>query len=338
MNLPPAAVSRLALLPAMLLGAMAPADAAHAEGLAVAEAERESGAGGEIPAATAGTAAPQDAAATEPAPPAPPAPPPSFAMMTKPVFDETWATIGLGAGLVPSYAGSNNYIVFPLPLIVGRVGGIGIRPNGAGLTFNVLSPKPSFGPRKTRVSFGPAFRLRNDRNVQIEDDVVAAAGPLDNALEVGLDAAVAFPGVFRPLDTLSIGAQVRRDVLGAHDGFVFEPQVSYVSPIGRAVVLQVQSQLEFVDGSFADYYFSISPDQSLASGLPSYDADGGLNRIGALAILNYDVSGNALDGGWTIFGVGGYSRLLGDAADSPFVALRGNPNQFIAGLGLGYTF
>ena len=38
---------------------------------------------------------------------------------TKPVFDETWATIGLGAGLVPSYAGSNDYIAFPLPLIVG---------------------------------------------------------------------------------------------------------------------------------------------------------------------------------------------------------------------------
>ena len=76
---------------------------------------------------------------------------------TKPVFDETWATIGLGAGLVPSYAGSNDYIAFPLPLIVGRVGGVGIRPNGPGLTFDVLSPKPKLGKRKTRLAFGPAF-------------------------------------------------------------------------------------------------------------------------------------------------------------------------------------
>ena len=286
-------------------------------------------------AAEAETAAEAPRSAAQPAP-ADPAPAP-FAF-TRPVFDETWATIGLGAGLVPSYAGSNDYIVFPLPLIVGRVGGVGIRPNGPGLTLDVLSPKPSFGKRKTRVSFGPAFRVRNDRNIQIEDNVVEAAGELDTALEVGLNAAVSFPGVFKPLDTLSVGAQVRWDVLGAHDGMVIEPQVNYSTPLGNAFVLQVQMGAEFVDDSFADYYFSVTPSQRLTSGLPAFTANGGLNRVGTLAILNYDLSGNALDGGWSVFGVGGYSRLLGDGADTPFTAQRGSANQFIAGLGLGYTF
>ena len=46
--------------------------------------------------------------------------------LPKPVFDDTWVSIGIGAGLVPSYGGSDDYIVFPLPLIVGRVGGVGI--------------------------------------------------------------------------------------------------------------------------------------------------------------------------------------------------------------------
>ncbi|HEY6963692.1 MAG TPA: hypothetical protein VI407_00630, partial [Erythrobacter sp.] len=63
----------------------------------------------------------------QPATPAPAAPRP-FAF-AKPVFDETWATIGLGIGMVPSYAGSDDYIAFPLPLIAGRVGGVGIAPN-----------------------------------------------------------------------------------------------------------------------------------------------------------------------------------------------------------------
>ena len=266
---------------------------------------------------------------------APPAPMMAF---TKPVFDETWVTIGLGAGLVPSYAGSDDYIAFPLPLIVGRVGGVGIRPNGPGLTLDLLSPKPALGPRKTRLAFGPAFRIRNDRNIQIEDNVVAAAGELDTALEVGLNAAVSFPGVFKPLDSLTIGAQVRWDVLGAHEGMVIEPQINYATPLGKAFVLQVQAQMEFVDDSFADYYFSVTPPQRLASGLPAFAAEGGLNRVGTLAILNYDLSGNALDGGWSVYGVGGYSRLLGDAADTPYTRLRGSPNQFIAGLGVGYTF
>jgi outer membrane scaffolding protein for murein synthesis (MipA/OmpV family) len=268
--------------------------------------------------------------------PAPPAPAP-FAF-AKPVFDETWATIGLGAGVVPSYAGSNDYIAFPLPLIVGRVAGIGIRPNGPGLAFDLLSPKPAFGKRKTRLAFGPAFRIRNDRDARIGDDVVDRAGRLDLALEVGVNAAVSFPGVFRPLDTLSVGAQVRRDVAGAHGGVVIEPQVNYSTPIGKAVVMQVQVGAEFVDDDFADYFFSVTPAQRAGSGLPLFTAQGGLNRVGTLAIINYDLSGNALDGGWSIYGVGGYSRLLGDAADTPYTALRGSPNQFITGLGLGYTF
>lgn len=105
----------------------------------------------EAEAEAAETAAETEATA-KPAPP--PAAPVSLAF-TKPVYDETWATIGLGAGLVPSYAGSDDYIAFPLPLVVGRVGGIGIRPNGAGLTFDVLSAKPTLGKRKTRLAFGP---------------------------------------------------------------------------------------------------------------------------------------------------------------------------------------
>jgi outer membrane scaffolding protein for murein synthesis (MipA/OmpV family) len=267
---------------------------------------------------------------------APAAPPPMA--FTKPVFDETWATIGLGVGLVPSYAGSNDYIAFPLPLIVGRVGGVGIRPNGPGLALDLFSPAPTFGKRKVRASFGPAFRIRNDRQVQIKDDVVERAGELDMALEVGLNGAVAFPGVFKPLDTLSVGVQVRRDVLNAHDGLIVEPQINYSTPLGRAFLLQVQTQMEFVDDSFADYYFSVTPAQRASTGLPAFTASGGLNRVGTLAILSYDLDKNALNGGLSLTGIGGYSRLLGDAADTPFTALRGDPNQFILGLGVAYTF
>lgn len=267
-----------------------------------------------------------------------PAAPPAFAM-TRPVFDETWATIGLGAGLVPSYAGSDDYILFPLPLIVGRVGGVGISPNGPGFTLDLNSPKPALAPRKgARIAFGPAFRFRNDRNNRISDDVVARAGTLDAALEVGGNAAVALPDVFKRFDQLTIGAQVRWDVLGAHDGMIIEPQVSYRAPLGRAMALQVQLSAEIVDDSFADYYFTVSPAQSAATGLPQFRAEGGLNRIGSFAILSYDLDGNVFNGGWSLFGVGGYSRVLGDGADSPFTSQRGDPNQFTAGLGVGYTF
>ncbi len=268
--------------------------------------------------------------------PAPGAPPIAFA---RPVFDETWATIGLGVGMVPSYAGSDDYIAFPLPLIVGRVGGVGISPNGPGLVLDLNSPEPSFAPRKgPRIAFGPAFRFRNDRNNRIRDDVVARAGTLDAALEVGGNVAVAFPNVVRPFDQLSLGVQTRWDVLGAHGGMIVEPQISYRAPVGRSLAVQVQASAEFVDDSFAEYYFSVSPAQATGTGLPQFPAGGGLNRIGTVAILTWDLDGKPLNGGWAITGVGGMSRLLGDAADTPYTATRGYPNQFIAGLGLAYTF
>ncbi|WP_181443496.1 MipA/OmpV family protein [Porphyrobacter sp. YT40] len=268
--------------------------------------------------------------------PAPGTPPIPFA---RPVFDETWATIGLGVGMVPSYAGSDDYIAFPLPLIVGRVGGVGISPNGPGFVLDLNSPKPSFAPRKgPRVAFGPAFRFRNDRNNRIRDEVVARAGTLDAALEVGGNVAVAFPNVVKPFDQLSLGVQTRWDVLGAHGGMIVEPQISYRAPVGRSFALQVQASAEIVDDSFADYYFSVSPAQATATGLPQFRAGGGLNRIGTVAILTWDLDGKPLNGGWAITGVGGVSRLLGDAADTPYTATRGDPNQFIAGLGLAYTF
>lgn len=275
--------------------------------------------------------------AEQPAPPPPPAPP-AFAL-PKPVFDETWATIGLGAGMVPSYAGSDNYIAFPLPLIVGRVGGIGISPNGPGFVLDVNSPKPGLAPRsKPRLAFGPAVRFRNDRADRISDAVVTRAGELEAALELGANVAVTFPNVLRRFDQVSLGVQVRRDILGAHEGTVIEPQVGYRAILGRAFTLQAQASLEFVNDRFADYYFTVSPAQAAATGLARYTADGGLNRVGTLAILAYDLDGNSLNGGWSLTTVTGASRLIGDAARTPYTGVRGRPEQFILGLGVAYTF
>jgi outer membrane scaffolding protein for murein synthesis (MipA/OmpV family) len=278
-----------------------------------------------------------DAEAQTAPPPAPSAKPP-FAF-AKPVFDETWATIGLGVGMVPSYAGSNDYIAFPLPLIAGRVGGVGIAPNGPGFVLNLNLGKPGLVPSKrARLAFGPAFRFRNDRNNRISDDVVARAGKLDAALEVGANVGVSFANVVKTFDSLSLGVQARRDVLGAHEGWVIEPQIGYRALVGKGFTLQAQASAEFVDDNFADYYFTVTPAQSAATGLAQFRADGGLNRVGTTAILSYDLDRNPLNGGWSLTAIGGYSRLIGDSADTPYTSVRGDANQFILGGGVAYTF
>ncbi|WP_379554398.1 MipA/OmpV family protein [Qipengyuania sp. DGS5-3] len=259
------------------------------------------------------------------------------------VFDDTWITLGVGAGLVPSYSGSDDYVFFPLPLIVGRVGGVGISPNGPGLNLDLLSQPPASGPPGARssapsISLGPSFRFRNDRADQIEDEVVLAAGELDTAFEVGVNGGVTFPSVFDRADRLSLSTSVRWDILGAHDGMVIEPSVGYFKPIGSGTALQLAVSGQFIDDSFADYYYSVSPQQSADSGLPEFTADGGLNSLGLTAIGTFDLDGNLLNGGWNVYAIGGYSRLVGDAADTPYTAIRGSADQFFGGIGVGYTF
>ncbi|WP_234027158.1 MipA/OmpV family protein [Erythrobacter sp. KY5] len=264
--------------------------------------------------------------------------PPSGVAPFKFVFDETWATVGIGAGLVPSYSGSDDYIVFPLPLIVGRVAGVGISPNGPGFNLDLLSQGPSLMPPETSFSFGPSFRFRNDRANQIEDEVVELATELDVAIEVGVNGGVSFPGIFAERDSITLNAQVRWDILDAHNGMLFEPGISYFRPFGNSAALQLSVNASFVDDDFADYYYTVTPSDAAATGLAEFTADGGLNSVGSIAILTFDFDGNALNGGLNIYTVAGYTRMVGDAADTPFTAERGSANQFIGGIGLGYTF
>lgn len=263
-------------------------------------------------------------------------PPENF--MADSVFDETWISAGVGAGLSPSYTGSDDYRVFPLPLVVGRVAGIGITPNGPGLNFDVLSDPPSQGPAETTISFGPTFRIRGSRDDDAKDDVVALAGELDTALEVGVQGGVRIPGVLHRFDAVTLGGAVRWDILGAHEGMLIEPSIGYFTPLSRGSAVQLIATAGFVDDSFADYYYDVTPAQSAASGLPVFDAEGGLHSLGINAIATFDLDGNVLNGGLNIFGVAGYSRLVGDAADTPYTSIRGSADQFLGGLGIGYTF
>lgn len=256
------------------------------------------------------------------------------------VFDENWLTVGLGAGYVPSYSGSDDYIVFPLPLVAGRLGGVGVRPSAAGLTLDLLSPQlaPGQPNQGAQFSAGPTFRFRNDRAARINDPVVEAAGELDTAIELGIDGGVTFPGVLNRFDQVSIGGAVRWDVLGAHEGMLIEPRISYFTPLSQAAIVTLSASAQFVDDDFANYYQTVTQAQSAASGLPEFQADGGLNSFGLNLITGYDLDGNALNGGLSVFGIGSYSRLVNDGADTPYTAIRGDADQWVGGLGLAYTF
>ncbi|RPF72184.1 MipA/OmpV family protein [Aurantiacibacter spongiae] len=251
------------------------------------------------------------------------------------VFDGDYITIGIGAGLAPSYDGSDDYVVFPLPLVQGSLGGVGINPRAAGVALDFV-PDPETGPG---FDAGVVARIRRNRASRIEDEVVERLGELDTAWEVGPTAGVSMPAVLNPYDSLTFTTDVLFDVAGAHDGMVVSPSIAYFTPLSEGMAASLSVSAEYSDGDFADYYYAVDPAGSVASGLPVFDPDGGgFNKAGVNLLLAYDLDGDLRNGGLGLFGIGGYSRMLGDAKDSPLTAIRGSADQWFVGAGIGYTF
>lgn len=246
------------------------------------------------------------------------------------VFDGDYLSIGIGAGYGPSYDGSDDYVAYPAPLLQGSLGGISINPRPSGLALDLVP-----GP----ISLGVSGRLRRNRAADIQDPVVASLGKLDTAIEVGPSVGVSLPGVLNPYDSLSFGVDSRWDVAGAHRGMVVDPTITYFTPLSRGLATSLSLTAEHGDGRYLDYYYSVSPAQSLASGLPAFaPAGGGFTKVGGTILLGIDLDGELANGGLALVLVGGYSRMLGDAKASPLTSVRGSADQWFGAAGLGFTF
>lgn len=73
--------------------------------------------------------------------------------------------------------------------------------------------------------------------------------------------------------------------------------------------------------------------RAAASGLPAFDADGGMRDARATAVFIQAVHPSAVVGAGVLD-----ARLLQDAANSPITDQRGAPNQFVFGVGTAWLF
>jgi len=250
-------------------------------------------------------------------------------------FDGDYLSVAVGAAYGPSYDGSDDMVVFPAALVQGSLGGIDFTSRGAGVALDFI-PDPAKG---VGFDLGVSGQLRGNRARQIEDPVVESLGKLDYAIEVGPAVGLTVAQLFNPYDSFGVGLDVTWDINGAHGGMVAEPSLTYFTPLSRAMAASLSLSAEHGDGEFMDYYYSVTPAQALASGLPAFDADGGgWTKAGGNLLLGFDLDGNLENGGLALVVVGGYMRMLGDAKRSPFTSVRGDADQWTGAIGLGYTF
>jgi MipA family protein len=275
--------------------------------------------------------APMAVAAQEAEPqPAPPA-----AQDGPGIFAGDNATIGLGVAYRTSYEGSDDYIFTPAPLLRGTVGGVDFEARGPGLSFDLIADAPN-----ARVKFlaGPQFRVNLNRTSQIKDPVVRLLGEHDAAIEGGGFVGVSFTGLTNPFDSLTLRVDALTDLGDVHQGTLLSPSVSYATPLSPAVFVVASVSATHADGNYTRSEFGVTAAGATASGLPVFTPSGGWKDVGANLILAYDLSGDVRDGGWSLFGLTSYSRLLEDAARSPIVRLRGDRDQWFLAAGLAYTF
>lgn len=251
------------------------------------------------------------------------------------VFAGDRLTVGVGVIYGPSYDGSDDYVASAVPVLQGKLLGVDIAPRPGGVALDLI---PDGRDAKIGFTFGPVATLSSNRASQIKDPVVRAAGKLDKAVEVGASAGVSVNRVLHPFDSITFGADVKWDVAGAHSGRTISPTVTYSTPLSRAALVSLSASMRHVDDDYARYYYSVSPAQSAASGLPRYDANGGWESWSTGVLAAYDLSGNALDGGFAVIAIGAYSRMINEAKATPYTALRGDADQWTGALGLAYTF
>jgi outer membrane scaffolding protein for murein synthesis (MipA/OmpV family) len=260
---------------------------------------------------------------------------PAEAAPEKNVFHGDYAVVGAGALLGPSYEGSDNIELGPAAGAGGEIGGIGFTLRGASLSLDLV---PDRRGADVRIRFGPQIRLRTNRSGDVGDPVVAKLGKLDKVVEAGFRAGVGFRNLLSRSDRLSAGVSVRWDISGKGSGMTVTPSATYLLPVSRGHAFGLMASAQLGDGKHADYHYGITPEGAAASGLPAYDAEGGLHEIGIGIGTARDLNGNFLDGGFAIGAGLMYSRLTGSAAQTPITSVRGSRNQWFAGTAVSYTF
>jgi MipA family protein len=114
------------------------------------------------------------------------------------------------------------------------------------------------------------------------------------------------------------------------DGYQIRFGAQVERQISDRVMLTGRVGATYADQNYMQTYFGVSDGQSLNSGLGAYDADAGFKDVNVQVGIKAD-----LDDRWSAQVIARYSRLIGDAADSPVVE---SEDQFTGLVGLSYKF
>ena len=223
--------------------------------------------------------------------------------------------VGVIGGYSPEYDGSDEYGYFVKPK-----GSIAWRDRII-LTESSLRAQFREGPFR----FGPIVKYEQGRSDEDDKDI-KGVGSVPAGFGVGLY-------IKYKEDGFALSAETRKELAGGHGGILTELKAELELPTGGSPWGKLGTELTIADSAYMEEFFGIDANQSARSGLPTFDADGGLRSISVFWASKIDLTPH-----WALGGQVTYLRMLGDAADSPIVEDAGSPNNVILALALVYRF
>lgn len=238
-------------------------------------------------------------------------------------------SVGGAALIKPKYEGSDEYDVFGFPIIIPEFSETGqfsffkkyVEINGADdVRLKLLNQ----GGLKAGPLAGYSFGREED-----DGDKLAGLGDVDEGLIVGGFVAYSF-NIDDSKFTLS--SSYHQQVTGDEDGYQLRFSAGVERPINERLKLKAKVGTTYADEEYYQTNFGVTSAQSLSSraNLSAFDTDAGFKDV--FVSLGSDLQ---LTESWKLISSVKYSRLLGDAADSPVIETE---DQLTGIIGLTYKF
>ncbi len=273
------------------------------------------------------------------APAATEAPPASAEVAEEaPVGDDDVTTLRLGVGALvsPDFEGSKDYGITPLPVIeINNWHKFNLSFRGLSYTLLQFENDAESEFKKVEFRLSPAVSPSASRKGDGEslfstrgsNKYLRGLTDVDVGVDVGAD-------VFFRTGPVATQLVLRQEVAGGHEGFTAKLSLGTRIPFTPQTRLGMEVGTTWADDDYMDAFFSVDHREAWRSIYRPYEADAGFkdafvgmrfdhdftDRVGLLAALRY-------------------SRLMGDAADSPIVeGPGGSRDQFTFVLGLTYKW
>jgi len=247
--------------------------------------------------------------------------------------------LGGGATISPDYEGSDDYDLQALPVLsLGWESDPVIPTGGTGLQLGLHDIKLIL-PKSLDMGLAKLYRSEGVYRAHVGVSYNGGREQDDNAALNGMgdidSHAMAIVGINFDAEDSGWQAAVKFEQAISSDdyGSVVTGEIGYELPLAKSLTLTPAVHTTWASDDHMQTYFGVSQAQAATSSHSRYDAGAGVKSAGIGAELNWKITEH-----WMMNTNVGYTKLTGDAADSPLVENEGSSDQLEAMMMVMYRF